>query len=273
MKTIAEEVAHKGIPSTSRELIWSEEFDSGTAPDDRIWSYDVGNNGWGNRELQTYTRDAENVRIEDSHLLITAVKKNGIFTSARVHTEDKFSFMYGTVEARIQVPDLGNGLWPALWALGHDYSSIGWPACGEIILMEMGVGAAIEDGVVNRRVMSAAHWENNGIHKTDGVVLDHPDNLYNSFHLYRMEWTPSEITTYIDNRRIWTLDISNTRQFHAPHFLLLNLAVGGEHTGICNPAGITAPFPAEYRVDYIRVFDNGSTSLGGSSVQSNPAFE
>ena len=74
-----------------------------------------------------------------------------------------------------------------------------------------------------------------------------------------MEWTPAEITTSIDGIRIWSLDISEIEQFHKPHFLLINLAVGGEYAGILNPADITAPFPAEYRTDYIRVFDNGYT--------------
>lgn len=243
--------------------VWSEEFDSCTALDGSIWSCDLGDGGWGNRELQTYTRDPSNLRIEGSDLVITALKQGNRFTSARIKTEDRFTFKYGTVEARIRIPDLGNGLWPAFWALGSRFSRIGWPACGEIILMEMGVGGAIADGAANRRIMSAAHWENNHEHESHGVTLDHPSDLDGSFHLYRMEWTPTEIKTYIDNARIWTLDISDTRQFHEPHFLLLNLAVGGEHTGILDSADITAPFPAEYRVDYIRIFDNGFTDLGG----------
>ena len=176
-------------------------------------------------------------------------------------------FKYGTLEARIQVPDLGNGLWPALWALGHDFSSVGWPACSEIIVMEMGVEGAIEAGLANRRIISAAHWEHNTLHETYGLNFDHPADLDGSFQIYRMDWTPSAITTYINNARIWTMDISAIPAMHEPHFLLLNLAIGGIHTGGCDFDSITAPFPAEYRVDYLRLFDNGFTELSGSCIQ------
>lgn len=266
MKTNSEVIEVSEIETEVMIPVWSEEFDSGTAPDSDTWSCDLGDGGWGNSEFQTYTSDPANVRVEGGQLIITALKQANRFTSARIKTEDRFTFQYGTVEARIQVPDLGNGLWPALWALGTNFSSVGWPTCGEIILMEMGVGGAIEDGVVNRRIMSAAHWEHNDTHETDGLTLDHPYDLDGSFHIYRTEWTPTEIKTYIDDYPIWALDISGISQFHKPHFLLLNLAVGGEHTGISDSGEITASFPAEYRVDYIRLFDNGFTVLGGSSV-------
>ena len=100
-----------------------------------------------------------------------------------------------------------------------------------------------------------------------GCACDLPSHLYSYSFEQRPDWPrpyspQAEIKTYIDNARIWTLDISDTRQFHEPHFLLLNLAVGGEHTGILDSADITAPFPAEYRVDYIRIFYNGFTVLG-----------
>lgn len=247
--------------TSAKKPVWSEEFDSGTVPDSDVWSYDLGDGGWGNGELQTYTHDVANVRVAGSHLIITARKQGDDITSGRIKTEDKLTFKYGTVEARVQFPNMGDGLWPACWALGNRFSRIGWPACGEIILMEMGVGGAIEDRVVKRRIMSAAHWENNHQYETYGLTLDHPSDLDGSFHIYRMEWTPTEIKTYIDDLQIWSMGISGIAQFHEPHFLLLNLAVGGEHTGILDSAAITAPFPAEYRVDYIRIFDNGFTVL------------
>jgi beta-glucanase (GH16 family) len=267
MKDMTEDLVDSELLSSVQVPIWSEEFDSGTAPDDDIWSYDQGNKGWGNEELQTYTRDAANVRIEGSQLIITARKQGDSFTSARIKTEDKFTFKYGTLEARIQVPDLGNGLWPALWALGDNFSKVGWPECSEIIIMELGVEGAVDEGMVNRRVTSAAHWEYNKLHETYGLTLDHPTDLNGAFHLYRMDWTPTSITTYIDDIQIWTLDISSIPALHNPHFLLLNLAVGGQQTGLCESNDITASFPAEYRVDYLRIFDNGFTELGGSSIQ------
>ena len=137
--------------------IWSEEFNGGTSPNSAVWSYDLGGSGWGNNELQTYTNNSNNVRVEGGHLIITALQQSGSggqpsFTSARIRTQDKLTLQYGTVEARIKIPDLGNGLWPAFWTLGNNFSSVGWPDCGEIDVLEMGSVEAISSGVVNRRV-------------------------------------------------------------------------------------------------------------------------
>ncbi len=254
--------AHEVIGRAPENIpVWSEEFDAGPGPDEQTWTHDLGDGGWGNSELQTYTCDPANIRIEDSQLIITALREENRFTSARIKTEGSFEFTYGTVEARVQIPDLANGLWPAVWALGGSFSEIGWPASGEIIVMEMGVEGAVEEGLANRRIISAAHWQKGGIHETAAAKLDHPHQLDGKFHTFRMDWTLTEIRTYIDDLQIWTLDILNIPQFHKPHFLLLNMAVGGRHTGIIDPGGITARFPAEYRVDYIRVFDNGFTRI------------
>lgn len=255
--------------------MWSEEFNSGSAPGNAVWSYDLGAGGWGNGELQNYTSNAANVRVEGGNLVITAVKQGSSFTSARIKTQDKLTFKYGTVEARIQVPDLGNGLWPAFWTLGNNYSDVGWPDCGEIDVMEMGSGGAIAAGVVNRRVGSTAHWEYNGGHVYYGLDKDRPSGLDGSFHVFRLEWTPTAIKTYIDDVWIWTMNIaaagaSDLEEFHEPHFFILNLAVGGQYTGIYDSGGITAPFPAEYKIDYIRLYDNGFTELGGSSTATPP---
>jgi beta-glucanase (GH16 family) len=259
---IVEDAALCAPDVSGKKPVWSEEFDHGTAPDQNTWSYDLGDGGWGNRELQTYTNKPDNIRVEDSQLVITARKKGKLFTSARIKTEGKFCFKYGMIEARARIPDLRNGLWPAVWALGSSFPRVGWPASGEIILMEMGVEGAVEAGLANQRIFSAAHWEKDGIHETAGSVLDHPYDLSASFHRYRMNWTPTDITTYIDDLPIWKLDVSEISQFQEPHYLLLNMAIGGELTGIIHPDGITASLPAEYRVDYIRIFDNGHTVLG-----------
>lgn len=261
---------------TARAQIWAEEFNTGTAPNPAVWGYDLGAGGWGNAELQTYTSDAANVRVEGGQLIITAreqLLKGGrkSFTSARVKTQDKFTFKYGTIEARIMTPNVANGLWPAFWTLGNNISTVGWPACGEIDVLEMGSSAAIAAGVANRRVGSTAHWEYNGSHAQYGLTYDAPSNLNGTWRIYRMEWTPTMISTYIDNTWIWSIDISNPagfdgEEFHAPHFLIFNLAVGGTYTGITLSSNITAPFPAELRVDYVRIYDNGYTVLGGSSI-------
>jgi beta-glucanase (GH16 family) len=257
-------------------LLWSDEFNSGTAPDGSVWSYDLGGGGWGNSELQGYTSDAANVRVEGGNLVITAreqvLKGNRrSFTSARLKTENKLTFKYGTIEARIRVPNLANGLWPAFWTLGNNFGLVGWPASGELDVMEMGSAGAIAAGVVNRRVGSTAHWEHNNAHASYGLTYDSPSDLSGSFHVFRMEWTPTLITTYVDGNWIWAIDITSTSctdctEFHEPHFLLLNLAVGGTYTGITQASNITAPFPAEYAIDYVRIYDNGFTVLGGSAI-------
>ncbi|MEJ2383557.1 MAG: glycoside hydrolase family 16 protein, partial [Xanthomonadales bacterium] len=257
-------------------VLWSDEFDAGSRPDPATWSYDLGAGGWGNRELQAYTDRPANVRVEDGHLVITAranpdTDSNARFTSARITTRDKLVFRYGTVEARIRVPDLGAGLWPAFWTLGNDFGEVGWPRCGEIDVMEMGHSDAIDAGLVNRRVGSAAHWDTQGAKGGDAAWRDAAVDLDDGFHVYRMDWTPTRITTYLDEEVIGSFRIdaeacTDCSEFQRPHFLLLNLAVGGNYTGRLAPGAITAPLPAELRVDYVRILDNGFTELGGASV-------
>ncbi len=261
--------------ATAQTIIWSEEFDSGTAPDPAVWSYDLGAGGWGNSEIQEYTSDPANVRIEGGNLIITAVetivRNKSTYTSARINTLDKFTFTYGTIEARIMTPDLADGLWPAFWTLGNNIDVVGWPDCGELDILEMGFADAILEGVVNRRVGSTAHWEVDGNYAGYGLTYDAPSDLNGAFHTYIMDWTPTMISTYIDNQLIWAFDISDPasfdgEEFHQPHAFNLNLAVGGILTDIYSSRLITASFPAEYVVDYIRIYDNGDTVLGGTSI-------
>ncbi|MEC8651236.1 MAG: glycoside hydrolase family 16 protein [Planctomycetota bacterium] len=258
-------------------LVWSEEFNSGSAPDPTIWNYDLGDGsngpgaGWGNQELQVYTDQSQNVRVENGHLVITALPTaSGGFTSGRIKTQDKLTFQYGTLEARIQVPDVGDGLWPAFWTLGNNISTVTWPACGEIDVMEMGAAAGIQAGTQNRLVGSNVFWDANGNANFPNYLTVAQD-LNTDFHIWRLEWTPTLIRTFIDNQQVMAFDISgaaasNLEEFHAPHFVLLNLAVGGWYPGILNASGITAPLPAEYRVDYLRLYDNGHTILGGTGA-------
>ena len=270
-----------GGTASAEMLVWTEEFNSPVL-DTSIWSYDLGDGcasgicGWGNNELQLYTNDPTNVRVEGGELIITALSQtvNGsgtdqpTFTSARVKTQNRLAIQYGTIEARIQLPDVADGLWPAFWTLGSSISSVGWPACGELDIFEMGSAAAISEGVVNRRVGSTAHWDIGGNYAGYGETYTSATDLDDSYHIYRMEWTPTYVATYIDGIWIWTMNLSDPQsfsgeEFHAPHFLLLNLAVGGNYTGITDAGNITATFPAEYRVDWIRVYDNGFTTLVG----------
>ncbi len=273
--------------NASGQLLWSDEFDSGTRPDSAVWSYDIGtgSNGWGNWELQSYTDSIDNARVEDGNLIIT-VRETRVgdtrtgFTSARLRTENKLMFQYGYIEARIKMPDLSDGLWPAFWTLGNNFSTVGWPACGEIDIMEMGWRDAIRDGRVNRWVSSAAHWQNQGQHaffaRTYAPGLTEPADLHGEYQLFSMDWTPERITTYLNGREIWAMDITpgnctDCRELHQPHFILLNVAVGGTYPNIQNRNQITAPLPAEMKVDYVRIYDNGHTQLSGSSLEGQEA--
>jgi len=263
--------------TASAQVIWSDEFDTGTALNSAVWSYDLGAGGWGNQELQTYTSTAENVRIENGNLVINVRETDGNYTSARVRTQDKLTFKYGTIEARIKMPDLADGLWPAFWTLGSNFSQVGWPYCGELDIMEMGSSGAISAGVINRRVGSAAHWDNNGIWSSFSRFRDVANDLNDGFHLFRMDWTPTRITTYIDDQQIWTFHIEQSTcaacsEFHQSHFVILNMAVGGTYTGLLSSNQITASTPAEMLIDYVRIIDNGFTELGGSSIPVEPVI-
>ncbi|MFC1776551.1 family 16 glycosylhydrolase [Pseudomonadota bacterium] len=268
--------------SAFADLLWSDEFETGTALDSKTWSYDLGSWGWGNQELQTYTQHPENVRLENGNLVInvrsTGEGASSQFTSARVRTQDKLTFKYGRIEARIKMPDLADGLWPAFWTLGNNFSQVGWPFCGELDIVEMGSSGAINTGLVNRRVGSTAHWDKSGNYSGYGQFIDAAVDLDDDYHLFSMDWTPEKVTTYIDGQQIWTMRIkvdqcASCSEFHKPHFMILNVAVGGTYTGLLNPAQITATTPAEMLVDYVRIYDNGYTQLGGSAAPVKPGIK
>ena len=272
LKSLALVFLFVGVVNTALgQLVWSDEFDTGTSLDSAVWSYDLGAGGWGNQELQEYTNAPQNVRLEEGNLVITVQENLGAFTSARVRTQDKLTFKYGTIEARIKMPDLADGLWPAFWTLGNDFSEVGWPYCGELDIMEMGSSSAIAADVINRRVGSAAHWDNSGQWSSFSRSLDLAADIDDEFHVFSMDWTPERITTYIDGQQIWTYYIkidscADCSEFHNPHFIILNMAVGGTYTGLLSSGQITAATPAEMLIDYVRIYDNGFTQLGGSSV-------
>ena len=243
-------------------LLWSDEF-SGSALDNAKWGYDIGGDGWGNNELQ-YHR-AENASVDGGYLIIEARKESyggRSYTSSRINTKDKFSFQYGRVDIRAAMPE-GKGLWPALWMLGQNFSTVGWPYCGEIDIMEMIGGNGLEN-----RTVGTAHWNNGGLYESDGVTkkpynnvsygdnysLSGTDTLANGFHIYGLTWTPDSITWYIDSVQYHTMAIdsgASLAAFQKDFFLIFNVAVGGDWPGA--PEATTV-FPQRMLVDYVRVF-------------------
>jgi beta-glucanase (GH16 family) len=226
-------------------LVWSDEF-NGTSIDTSKWLFETGGGGWGNNELQNYTARSQNARVESGHLVIEARRESfggNAYTSARMHTSA--SWLYGRMEARIRLP-FGQGLWPAFWMLGADIGSVGWPACGETDIMEMIGGGGREN-----TVFGTIHWDNGG-HVSFGRSVTGPD-FSKDYHVFGVEWDTQQIRWYVDSVLYNTADITinSTEEFHAPFFVLLNVAVGGNFPG---SPDATTTFPQQMLVDWVRVY-------------------
>lgn len=290
-----------GINAGAQTLLWSDEF-NGSQLDESTWSYalgdgcDLGICGWGNQELQTYR--SENVSVANGKLVITARREtvNGKdFTSARLLTKDKVSVKYGRVEASIKIPDLNNGLWPAFWMLGDGNR---WPYTGEIDIMEAGFSAtstnanAVAKANVFWRAEDAGVTGNLQYGNEDAFKYDAPANagmyLNEAYFVYRVDWTPTSMSTYILQTdasgnpiestayQLFSIDNAPTFEsefFSGDHFyILLNMAVGGwlpfttaENTAANVTALPNAGSEAYMLVDYVRVYSlsgAGAVTLG-----------
>ena len=231
-------------------LLWADEF-NGTQLNQANWSFEIGtgNNGWGNNELQYYRQ--ENTSLANGYLTIEARREsygNRQYTSSRIVTLNKFSFKYGRVDIRARLPK-GKGLWPALWMLGSNFSSVGWPACGEIDIMEL-VGGPTTDNTVH----STVHWDNNGTKADYGESYSLNQGIFNDkFHVFSMIWDSSQIKCYVDDQFFYAIDTSPAAlsEFQNNFFFIFNVAVGGNWPG--SPDGTTV-FPQQMVVDYVRVF-------------------
>lgn len=250
-------------------VVWSDEFE-GDVIDPGTWTYDVGGHGFGNGQFEYNTARHENSYIENGNLVIEARRENYLgnqFTSARMLTQGRFAFKYGSLEARIKMPDTANGLWPAFWMLGNNFSGIPWPGCGELDIVEMGSKAGIEEGLQQRKINCALHFSGpSGEYANHVAWTNAPVDLSLDYHRYKVSWTPTTISFYLDDVPYgsWDITADYLSEFHQPCFPILNIAVGGydpSYTGVYSPGAVTATFPAKMYVDWIRLYENPYTEL------------
>jgi beta-glucanase (GH16 family) len=230
----------------ARKVIWSDEFNVDGAPDSSKWGYNTGTgDGWGNNELEYYTNRSENVKIENGTLKITAIKENYLgsqYTSTRMLTKGKFSFKYGRAEVRAKLP-VGGGTWPAFWLLGDNIDTVGWPACGEIDILE---SVGNNPNVIHSSLHSPGRSGNTPDTKTTTAA-----NSTTEFHIYAAEWSAENIKFYVDDNLFYTYKNSSTTPFNQKFFIILNLAMGGNFGGAVDPNFTSATF----EVDYVRVYN------------------
>jgi beta-glucanase (GH16 family) len=261
------------IPSNT--LVWSDEFANSTGspaqPDPTVWTYDTGNSGFGNNELETYcawgsssspcstTSPSEYVGTDGYLHIVAQLVSSGppaVYTSARLKTQGLFSFQYGRIEFRAMVPE-AKGFWPAAWLLGNNIVTVNWPACGEQDVLERVNAATNPD-------WNAGSVHGPGFTGGTGLGFNYPfpsgQTAGSAFHTYDMVWSPGSVQYYIDGNlyasftpaslsggMTWPFDNGQS------NFIILNLAIGGDWPG---PPDGTTPFPSEMLVDYVRIYTN-----------------
>ncbi|HEY2518139.1 MAG TPA: family 16 glycosylhydrolase, partial [Polyangiaceae bacterium] len=246
------------------KLTWSDEFNAanGTAADSSKWNYDTGGGGFGNNELEYYTSGTSNAVQENGSLVITATQNGASqhscwygacqYTSARLNTSGKFAQQYGRFEARIKIPE-GQGVWPAFWLLGDDIGSVGWPACGEIDIME-NIGRTPDN------TYGTTHGPGPGNYPGAGLSGAYSGpRMGDDFHVYATEWDANSVNFFVDGTLYWSVTPSKLPAgaswvWDRPFFIILNFAVGGNWPG--NPDGSTT-WPQQMLVDYVRVYEPG----------------
>jgi beta-glucanase (GH16 family) len=256
----------------SGTLVWSDEFSNATGaninPNSAVWTYDTGASGYGNHELEDYCAAGSSVSPcsasspnafvgTDGYLHIVARQPTpGVYTSARMRTQGRFSFQYGRLEFRAQVPE-AQGLWPAGWLMGNNIASVNWPACGEMDVLERVNAATTPD--FNQGSVHGPGFTGIAI----GTAYHFPTGqTAATWHTYGMIWTPGSVAYYVDSPSNIYATFSSANLTGYPgaawpfdggqsNFILLNLAVGGDYPGA--PTSST-PFPSELLVDYVRLY-------------------
>ena len=228
------------------DLFWEDDFNTDGAPDATNWTYDLGtgNGGWGNGEVQTYTNSAENAKVLDGSLIITAkADGSGGYTSARLKSQGLRKFKYGRIEVKAKLPAAA-GTWPAIWMLGSNYPTVGWPTCGEIDIME-------QTGDNKETTLGTLHWYNttasaNASYGGSTAVAD----ASSDFHLYTVEWSDTSIKIYLDDVSFFEMANDRTLPFNADFFMILNIAMGGTLGGDIDPSFTEDTM----EIDYVKVY-------------------
>lgn len=250
-------------PYGDMNIVWSDEFD-GSAINTNVWAYDTGGGGWGNNELENYTRRTNNSYVADGFLHIVGRQESfgrSSYTSARMKSEGLFSFTYGRLEWRAKLP-YGVGLWPALWALGTNISSVGWPRCGEIDVLE-------NTGTNSLMAQSSIHYGG------DGTAIYHfvGAEAITNFHTYTFDWTTNAMLFYVDGHLFesqtgtWGNSLgASPFPFNQPFFLIMNMAIGGNYVHNPSKTNINTGtvFPAEMLVDYVRIYKSTAPPVAAS---------
>ena len=239
----------KGASYIYNDIVWEDDFNTDGAPDPSKWAYDLGttdifgNVGWGNQEAQSYTNNSENVIVENGSLKITAKKDGSDYTSGRIKTQGLYNFTYGRVEVRAKLPS-AQGTWPAIWMLGSNHPTVGWPFSGEIDIME-------QRGNDKSYVEGTCHWYNTaGSNNASYGEQTSIDTTSSEFHLYTLEWTDTAIRIYLDDVEYYMLTNNADLPFNANFYLIFNLAMGGTNGGDIDPEFTQDTM----EIDYIKVF-------------------
>lgn len=251
------------VDAKNWKLVWSDEFNYQGLPDTNKWGYE---NGFvRNHEIQYYTKSRlENARVENGHLIIECRKEHFTppghapveYTSASLTTQNKERWQYGRIEMHAKIPQ-GKGVWPAFWMLGTNITHVGWPACGEIDIMEF-IGR--EPGTIHGTV----HYAVDHQHQSSSGILE-TNQPYAGFHIYAIEWNPKRIDFYYDHTKYHSVlidkatDKNGYNPFRAPQYLILNFAFGGAWGGPVDDSIL----PQKYLIDYVRVYQdaNGKTTM------------
>jgi len=241
-----------------RELAWSDEFNTEGTPDSTKWDFDLGdgcpdNCGWGNNELQYYTREAKNIRVEGGHLVIEARRDSSggkAFTSSKIVSRSKGDWLYGRLEIKARLPR-GKGTWPAIWMLPTDWKYGGWPASGEIDIMEH---VGYDPGVIHGTIHTEAYNHIKQTQKEGKITI--PD-AQDAFHIYSVNWSEDKMEFYVDDKLYHTVirdpkDDYKGWPFDQRFYLIMNIAVGGNWGGA---QGVDPDiWPQRMEIDYVRVY-------------------